>query len=361
MARLVVTGATGFIGWRLAQIAAARGWQVVALGLVRSPVELERRQDLEASGIVVHTPDLAIDDVSGLLAPGDTIVHLAAAQHEMNIPDERFRAINVEAVRQLLATARRRGVARFVHGSTIGVYGPRDEVLDEKSEPAPDNIYGRTKLAGEELVRAAGAELPVAIVRIAETYGPGDQRLLKLFRAAAQGKFPLLGGGRNRHHPIHVDDLVEGILLACTHPAAVGELFVLAGPEIVTTRQMLEAVAAAVGRADFGFELPLWPFALAAGIFERTLRPLGIQPPLHRRRLDFFTRSFAFRTDKAERLLGWHPGISFAEGARQTARWYAERGWLQTGVSSGPASVPAPDAAPTDAESGQAAHAAPHR
>lgn len=326
---ILITGGTGFIGSRLALHARSMGHRPVALGLVRNPAEEANLRELRAASIAIEHLDIGGDGVPERLFDDiDVVVHLAAAQHEMNIPDARFREVNVEGTGRLLEAARAAGVGCFVYGSTIGVYGHHRGIADEETPPAPDNVYGRTKLEAERLVLASGGELPVTAVRIAETYGPGDWRLLKMFRAVQKGRFPLIGSGRNVHHPIYVDDLVRGLLTLCRHPAAVGELFVMAGPEAVTTEQMVEAVAAALHRPRAGFHLPLWPFTLSAALMETVLRPLGIQPPLHRRRLDFFTKSFALRTGKARRLLGWEPVIGFAEGARRTAAWYREHGLI---------------------------------
>ena len=146
---------------------------------------------------------------------------------------------------RLIEASKRAGVERFVYGSTIGVYGEyADGPLDENTPPRPLNIYGRSKLAAEEVVKSHRGELPMSIVRISETYGPGDFRLLKLFRALDRGRFLIIGSGQNQRQAIHVRDLVQGLLLAATHPAAVGETFVLAGQETMTTREMVEHVAA---------------------------------------------------------------------------------------------------------------------
>jgi nucleoside-diphosphate-sugar epimerase len=91
---------------------------------------------------------------------------------------------------------------------------------------------------------------------------------------------------------------------------------------------MVAAIASALGRRPRRLRLPMWPFLAAAVAFEATLRPLGIQPPLHRRRLDFFRKTFVFSTTKAESLLGFVPRVGFAEGARETAAWYREHGLL---------------------------------
>jgi dihydroflavonol-4-reductase len=103
---------------------------------------------------------------------------------------------------------------------------------------------------------------------------------------------------------------------------------VLAGAQTVSTDAMAQAIATALNRKGSVHHVPLWPFALAATIFEATFPPLGLQPPLHRRRLDFFRKTFTLSTAKAERLLGFRAEVSFVDGARRTADWYRARGDL---------------------------------
>lgn len=328
--KLLVTGASGFIGSRLALRAHLLGMDVLATGRAEQQVEVERLQELRAAGVRVEAgvlQDLPL--VDRLLQERDTIIHLAAAQHEAEMPEAYFRAINVDAVRTLLAACREHSVRRFVYGSTIGVYGYASEsLLDEDSPPHPENIYTSTKLEAETLVHSSGKYFETVIVRIGETYGPGDRRLLKLFRSIARGQFFMIGRGNNRRQCIHVDDLARGLLLATEHPAAAGRTFVLAGSEIMTTREMVRRIAAVLERKPPRLQLPMWPFVAAAGVMETILPPLRIAPPLHSRRLDFFRKSFVFSTARARSLLGFHPTIDFLTGAADTVSWYRARGLL---------------------------------
>lgn len=328
--KLLITGGTGFIGSRLALASRQLGHQSVVAGRVNTEPERARLRELEAAGVTVEQGPLQDADYARRITGGcQRVIHLAAAQHEANVADDYFFDVNVNGTRTLIEACKQARVERFVYGSTIGVYGEyRGEPLDELTVPQPLNVYGRSKLAAEELVRGYAQQLPISIVRISETYGPGDFRLLKLFRAIDRGRFVFIGSGENRRQAIHVQDLVKGLLLAATHPAAVGETFVMAGHETMTTREMAERVALALGRKAPKLSVPLWPFLAAAVVLEKTLAPLGIQPPLHRRRLDFFRKSFLLSTAKAQRVLGFMPEIGFAQGAVQTGEWYRREGYL---------------------------------
>jgi nucleoside-diphosphate-sugar epimerase len=328
--KLLLTGGTGFIGSRLALEARQRQVDVVVTGLVKTDAEKARVAELGRAGVRIESGALQDPAYAKQVVAGrDTVIHLAAAQHESGVPDSYFVDVNVNGTRTLLAASRDAGVRRFVYGSTIGVFGSAAEgTLDESSPPKPDNIYGRTKLAAEQVVREESGPVEACIVRISETYGPGDFRLLKLFRAIDRGKFLMIGSGENRRQAMHVDDLVAALLLAATHEAAPGETFVLPGEEVLTTRQMVEVIGGVMGRKVSRLHLPMWPFVAAATAFEAVFKPLGIDPPLHRRRLDFFRKSFVFSTDKARRVLGFQPRIAFRDGARDTAEWYARQGLL---------------------------------
>ena len=328
--RIVLTGATGFIGCQLAQILAGLGHDLVATGRATSAVESGRVERLEKAGVRVEVGSLLDPGFAATLAKNcEIVIHLAAAQHEGNVPDSYFRDINVSGTRHLLEAAIAAGARRFVYGSTIGVYGSASEQeLTETSATRPENIYAVTKLEAEQLVSAHSSQIETCIGRISETYGPGDFRLLKLFRAIDRGAFVMLGSGENVRQVIYVDDLAACLLLAAEHPSAVGQTFVFAGTEVMTTNAMAAQVAAALGRRPPRLRIPIWPFRAAAAVLESTLRPLGIQPPLTQRRLDFFTKSFLFSTAKYRQVLRFVPRVSFAEGAVATGDWYRKQGYL---------------------------------
>ncbi len=329
--KIVITGGTGFIGSRLAIKSLEQGHSVELLGQVNNAAELENQEMLKDRGINVTLGSVTErEKLFGLVQGCDIVFHLAAAQHEANVPDQHFWDVNVEGTRNVLEVSVEAKIKRFVHGSTIGVYGSAMEgEIDEDSPLKPDNIYGVTKREGERLALSFADKIPISIVRISETYGPGDRRLLKLFKAIKKNVFFMIGKGDNKHQLIYVDDLIEGMYLAATAEQAVGEIFVLAGKEVLSTQEMVDSIAKELGTSIQRSHAPLGPFLITATIMEKTLRPLGIQPPLHRRRLDFFRKSFFFSQEKALKILGFQPKTGFAEGVAETARWYKEQGYLK--------------------------------
>lgn len=327
---VLITGGTGFIGSQLALRCLERGDRVRVLGKENTEAESQNTQLIRDKGVELIFASVTDKTALAKALQGiELVFHLAAAQHEMNVPDKRYWDVNVEGTRNMLEASRDAGVKHFVHGSTIGVYGEAlSGDIEDTSPLKPNNIYGVTKLEGEKLVRAFQDQLPVSIIRISETYGPGDRRLLKLFKAIKKKVFFIIGNGKNIHHLIYIDDLIDGLFLAATKEPAKGQIVVLAGKDTATTREMSDIIAKQLNSSVPKLHAPLSLFLLAATILEFTLRPLGIQPPLHRRRMDFFRKSFAFSREGSFQILGFDPKVSFREGVTKTIKWYQDQGFL---------------------------------
>jgi nucleoside-diphosphate-sugar epimerase len=327
--RVLITGGTGFIGSRLALKCLEKNDEVRILAQENTDAEIENRKLIEKAGAAIISGTVTdkvkvAESVQGI----DIVYHLAAIQHEMNIPDKVFWDVNVTGTKNVLEASVESGVKRFVHGSTIGVYGSMEGEINEGSPCNPDNVYGITKLEGERLAFSFREKVPLVIIRISEVYGPADRRLLKLFNGIKKNVFFVIGSGNNLHHLIYVDDLIKGFFLAAENEKELGQVFVLSGKNPITTGEMVKTIADELGVSLPKVRLPLMPFLLAATVMEATLRPLGIQPPLHRRRMDFFRKSFNFSPKKSREMLGFEPGYSFRQGVAQTIKWYKAHGLL---------------------------------
>lgn len=328
--QVLITGGTGFIGSRLALKLLERGESVRVLGLENTSAESDNRRLVTEKGAEVVLGSVTDRNRVFEVTQGvECVYHLAAAQHEANVPDQRFWDVNVTGTKNILEASVHAGVRRFVQGSTIGVYGPTPDGVTTESAPLiPDNIYGVTKLEGERLVLSFAERLSVVVIRISETYGPGDRRLLKLFKTIKKKMFVMIGAGRNLHHPIYIDDLTDALILAATSEKAVGEIVVVAGRDYVTTNEMVNVIATELGVKISNMRIPVRLMLVLAILAENIFRPMGIQPPIHRRRLDFFRKGFRFSTSKAFDYLGFLPKYTFPQGVQETARWYGEMGYL---------------------------------
>lgn len=324
--KVLVTGATGFVGSHLAHALAASGQSVRAL--VRPS---KRVPHLSDSSIEVFEGQLTnADDVRDAARGCGRIYHTAAAFRSVAHSDDYYRQVNVGGTLNVLAAGRAEGCERIVHCSTGGVHGHIERPpADENYRFKPGDVYQRTKLEGELAAAAAAADgLPVSIVRPGAVYGEGDLRFLPLFRALQHNRFVMVGTGETRLHMVHVDDLVRGIVLAGTHPNARGEVFLLAGAEAPTLNEVANTIADAIGVQRRRLYVPVWPVYAAATVCEAVCTRLGIEPPLHRRRVGFFTHHREFDIGKARRLIGYEPRVSLVEGVRRTAAWYAAAGLL---------------------------------
>ena len=330
--RLLVTGGTGFIGSHLAEHGRRLGAEVVVLGLADRPEERANVELLRRQGVEVMPGSITDAELCGRAVRGAThVFHLAVAMREGAKSDQFFESINLDGTRALLEASVNGGVRRFVYCSTIGIYGHRAPGITREDSPlAPGNIYERTKVAAERLVREFGAErkLPWTTLRPADVYGPRDQRLLKLFKGVAAGRFPLFGAGEGLRHMIYVDDVVSGFFRACERESAVGDAFILAGPKACTLRQLVEEVRVATGSTRYGIRLPLKPMLTVAGLVEDVSRTLGVEPPIYRRRMDFFWSDSEFDTTHARKGLDWAPRVDLPEGIRRTLEDYRSTGAL---------------------------------
>jgi nucleoside-diphosphate-sugar epimerase len=330
--RLLVTGGTGFIGSHLAEEGRRRGAEVVVLGLTDRPEEQANAELLLRSGAEVLSGSITDPELCRRAARGAThIFHLAVAMREGGKGDAFFESINLDGTRHLLEAATAQRVERFVYCSTIGIYGHRAPgITSEESPLAPGNIYERTKVSAERLVRdfAEGCGLPCLVLRPADVYGPRDQRLLKLFKGISRGRFPLFGSGQGRRHMVYVDDVVSAFFRACEREEAVGEGLIVAGPRACTLRELIDEVTHATGSSRYGLRLPLAPMLALAAVVEDGCAALKLDPPIYRRRMDFFHSDSEFDTSRARRVLGWEPQVDLPEGIRRTLESYRRSGEL---------------------------------
>ncbi|GAB6059906.1 NAD-dependent epimerase/dehydratase family protein [Desulfonatronum parangueonense] len=327
-APVLVTGATGFTGLVLTRKLVEAGAKVSAVA--RSSSNLAPLKDLDIKWFTgdVHDDDLIARAVSGQ----EYIFHVAAAFRQARSSERDYWNVHVKST-QLLATEALKNprFKRLVHFSTIGVHGHiASPPATEDSAFDPDDEYQKTKLDAELWLKDFSGKhgLPYTVIRPAAIYGPGDKRLLKLFRMALKPVFILLGKGKCMYHLVHVDDLTNAALVASTHPDASGEAFIVAADEPFAIVDIAQIVAEHFGKTFRVLRLPIGPFFLAADLCERICRPLGIEPPIYRRRVAFYSKDRHFDVAKMKNVLGYHPRHTNRNGIVETADWYAGQGWL---------------------------------
>jgi len=324
--KVLVTGGSGFTGGHLVKGLLRNGHEVRALVRPGSvPLELAK------AGAEIFEGQLVDEsDVIAAAAGCEQIYHIAAVFRTAGHPDAYYRQVNVGGTLNVCKAAAQHGCERVVYCSTGGVHGHIEHPpADENYRMKPDDIYQVSKVEAEKEVNALIRKgQPIVIFRPGAIYGEGDLRFLKLFKAIRKRRFVMIGSGETRLHMVHVDDLVQGIMLCGSRPEALGETFILAGPEAPTLNTIAATAARAMGVPEPRIHIPVWPIYSAGWLCEMLCVPFGIDPPLHRRRVGFFTHHREFNIGKARRLLGYNPTVTTQEGIARTARWYAEKGYI---------------------------------
>ena len=319
---VLVTGATGFLGGRLAQILSAGGETVRILA--RPGRDLSH---LDGTGVEVIAGDLA--DIGALKRAADgagVIYHCAACSSDW-APRSVFVEANVTGVRNLLdAAASNRKLRRFVHVSTTDVYGYPEVPCDETHPMRDAHLpYNSTKISGERLVWDASREgMPATVVRPATIYGPrGTVFAAEIARHIRLGSMALIGGGRAAGGFCYVDNVVDAMLAAARSRAAEGEAYNVSDGTGGTWREYVDALADGLGFRRPWMDIPTpVAFALARGM-EAGWSILGVRqrPLLTRHATYLFSRNQEFPNAKARRDLGFVPAVSFEEGIRRTVQW----------------------------------------
>ena len=326
MGRLLISGATGFIGRSLAQFYHGSNWNLRLL--VRDSSRVSR--DVEKLGEIICGDITKPERLPAAMRGVDAIIHSAGMLGQWGSPYRKLYEVNVGGVGNLLRAAAAAGVQRIVHLSAGGVTGPLNEpFVDESYLPAPRTDYERSKWEGEQLALNLSKELNLnlIVVRPTFTYGPGDPHKLKLFQMIQRGRFFFIGDGLSTIHPVYIDDLLAGIDLALKSDMR-GETVIVGGDHAVSKRELVWSIAAALGRRKPETRIPIWlGKALARGC-EMSAGLLGFSPPLTQSRVLMLSRNWGYSIEKARNRLGYSPSVNLREGLRLTIQWYREQGWL---------------------------------
>jgi nucleoside-diphosphate-sugar epimerase len=325
--RVLVTGATGFLGGSLVRRLVLDGVRVRAL--VRSQA---KSKELTREGVQVVIGDLhdegavdaALDDVA-------VVYHLAGKLLEPGESPDEYRKTHVDGTKLLIKCCRRHTrLERFVHCSTTGVLGSTgDRPADESAPMRPTNVYESTKADAELAVSAACQEgFPAVIARPGLVYGPGDLHLVGFFRTVLQRRFRPIGAQPVLLHPIYIDDMTDAFVRCGVSDTAVGECFHLAGPEHVSLEQLATAIADAGGTTMPRGRIPLPVARLAAAFGDALPARFRRAAPLTTDRLNFLTHSRVYCVAKAERLLDFRAQTDLPTGIKRSSAWYREHGYL---------------------------------
>lgn len=306
----LVTGAGGFVGRHLVQHLVKHGVRVRAM--VRNPAQVA---DLQTIAEEVVIADLTQPETLRAAASGTAgVYHVAALFRQAGGGDQLFFDINAKGVENMLEAAIAERVPRLVLCSTNGVHSHiENPPADENAPFNPTDVYQESKLEGEKIAMRyfTQGRIRGAVLRPAMIYGPGDDRIGKMFRMIAKGRFFYIGKGQALCHWLDVRDLAEAFRLAMIHDEVNAEAFLIAGGEYRTLKDSADEIARQLGVRKPWLHLPVGPMMFAARICERICLPLGIEPPLFPRRVSFFLKHRAFDITKAQTMLGYVPAQDY--------------------------------------------------
>jgi dihydroflavonol-4-reductase len=323
----LVTGAGGYVGTEVVRQLRDLGRPVRAM--VRNPAQAAALEKLGASVVIADLQKA--ETLPPAVAGVRFVYHIGALFRAAGLPESVFRDINAEGTRRLLDAAIAAGVRRFVHCSTGGVLGHiENPPADENTPYNPGDEYQRTKMEGEMIALDyfRAGRIGGVVIRPAMIYGPGDTRNLKMFKLIARGLFFYVGDGATKVHFIDVRDLARAFLLAMDQEERNGEIYLICGRTSVTQKEMADRIADTLGVRRPWLHLPVKPMQWLGSLCEAVCRPLRVQPPIFRRRVDFFTKHREFNGAKAARELGFQPAQPFEDEVREIVRWYQRHGWL---------------------------------
>lgn len=323
MSRVLITGATGFIGSRIAAAYAATD----------RPLRCTVRASSDTRWIDDTRAELAQADVTdpGALRPAlegvGLVVHAAGVTAAAS--EDVFYEVNTEGTLNLAKASAEAEVDRFVFVSSLAARGPDRQGAEPgaRAPDAPESVYGMSKLAAEERLRGFTDEMEVTVLRPGGVYGPRDEDLLPLFRMAERG-FLLLPASETLLQPVYVGDVARVAVLAGEDRAGFGP-FPVVDEHRYGWDEVADALGEAAGRSLRVFRLSPRLFTGAAALAEWGARFLGRAPDFDRRRArDLAHHRWTADPASTEEALGWRPQVALPEGTSRTARWYREHGWL---------------------------------
>lgn len=325
--KVLVTGATGFVGSHTAEHLLEAGHEVKALVRPSSNLVWIADKPIE----VVHGNILDVESLRQAVEGSEAIVHIAGATASKT--KQGFYDANQIATRTLLEAAKRYApnLERFVFISSQTAGGPStaEQLMHEELPPKPITTYAKSKLAAEEETRKYRDHFPTTILRLPAIYGPRDTAILTFFQTIAKGIKPLIGFSEKYVNLLHARDVAHGIGLALERPEALDRTFYLGSEEQYTWRDLSNLAAQIMGKRGLFVRVPHAVVSVVAGISE--FASLFKKKPSvlnWEKRVDITQRHWTISTERARHELGFVPQIPVDEGFRETIEWYKQMKWL---------------------------------
>lgn len=330
--KIVVSGGSGLIGFKLVEALVAEGQKVKVLS--RPDGNCNRLKNIGAECRAVDIRDKA--SISGFLEDADCLIHLAAL-HLGECKKADLWSTNVEGTRNLLEASFEKGVKKFIHCSSVAVmgYDLGDKAVDESyRENKLVDDYQRTKLEAEMLVKSfAKKGLNTVIIRPSHVYGPGSLRFYRwILKIYYQRKLSIIGDGKNTLHLVYIDDLIEAFKKALCSERALGKEYTIAAKENISLENFLKHIFTSFGLKS---EIRRIPTIVSKNMLKRASYLLSMFFPnsfaLSACRLKPFLLSENYDITRAKVDFGYEPKIDYPEGIRNTVNWLKENNFLAKG------------------------------
>lgn len=323
----LVTGASGYIGGHLVDLLFKENVNIRLF--VRDKSKVQKYVD---QGVPVFEGKLEdVNSIRPAMQGVYGVYHIGAVYREAKHPEEYFFQVNAEGTKNVFEEAIAAGVKRVVHCSTGGVLGDvTNPPGNDKTPYAPGDMYQRSKVEAEKIALSyyKSGKISGVVIRPAMVYGPGDTRHQKLFKMVFREKFFYVGDGLRDVHFVNVEDLVRGFKLGMEREEVTGEIYSIAGKAPTKLKYAVDIIAEHYKVKKPWLHIPVKPMQLAGTICEIICKPLGIEPPLYKRRVDFFTKNRNFDVDKPKRELGYEAKMDVSDEIKYVADWYKNNGWV---------------------------------
>jgi dihydroflavonol-4-reductase len=325
--KILVTGASGFVGSHIADRLLAAGHEVRAL--VRANSSLKWLQDKRIELVTGNMLDM--ESLQAAVEHVDAIVHVAGVTAAKT--KEGFYEGNLLPTRNLLAAARRYNptLSRFIFCSSQTAVGPSldGQPVTELTPPHPITTYGKSKRAAEEEVERARKDFPVTILRLAAIYGPRDTAIFTFFQTVDKRLKPLIGMRDKWVNLAHVSDIADAVLLALEQDAAKNETYFIGAEQHYTWREVNDITSEIMNRRGLTLKLPHALVYSVAGLSE-FLSIFRSKPSVlnWEKGRDMVQSHWTASVEKAKSQLGYRQKLLLEDGVKDTIEWYRKQGWL---------------------------------
>ena len=325
--KVLVTGATGFVGSHVADRLIEKGHEVRALVRQTSSMAwLDGKSIEQVKGNMLEAESLehAVKNV-------DAVVHVAGVTAART--KEGFFAGNQLATRALLEAVRRYNprLSRFVLCSSQAAVGPSldGQPITELTPPHPITTYGKSKRAAEEESERARQDFPVTILRLSAVYGPRDTAVLTFFQTVNKRLKPLIGLQDKHINLVHVADVAESVVLSLEHDASRNETYFISSEQQYTWREISELTAEILNKRGVVIKLPHALVYGVAGLSE-FLSIFQKKPSVlnWEKGRDIVQANWTCSVEKAKQEIGYRQRVSLEDGIKETTEWYRQQGWL---------------------------------